>query len=285
MKISKVLKKIYNTNVDLFRRLWEQSCIHRRAREIDITNLYNEVHQHAAPCFVLSTGRCGTKLLTEILQKSTDIDPVHVPTPELTYYSEVAYRKAHSDPDLINKIVDTARYEQIRDAWLLQKKYVETNNRITFFCHALADLYPNSTFIHLVRKPEEFITSGLARNWYSGSVLHDEGRITPEDKELNQAEKIAWLWNETNSFIEEFKEVHSSDRVFTVLSEDLFKLVEASQQIFEYLSLEPPKRSILRKLIAKPINQQSKENSLGETITWKLLEKYAPLRSHYFNGH
>ncbi|MDZ7690395.1 MAG: hypothetical protein U5K69_04470 [Balneolaceae bacterium] len=108
-------------------------------------------------------------------------------------------------PEIVSKIVDAARYEQIRNAWLLDKKYIETNNRITFFCYALSELFPKSQFIHLVRQPEAFITSGLARDWYSNSVLHDEGRIKPTDNELQQVEKIAWLWNETNHFIEQFK--------------------------------------------------------------------------------
>ena len=200
----------------------------------------------------------------------------------MSYYAEFAYHKTESEPELVKRIIDSARYEQIRDAWLLGKKYVETNNRITFFCHALADLFPRSTFIHLVRKPEEFITSGLARNWYSGSVLHDEGRITPEGEELNQVEKIAWLWNETNTFIENFKQLQPDNRVITVRSEELFHSADTSVRILEFLHLEIPNRKILQKQIATPVNKQSKKTVDKSQVTSDLLEEFAPLRERYF---
>lgn len=282
MKIREILKKFYQANVNLYQELQDQSRIHRRIGEFDVPKLYERVHKEAAPCFVLSTGRCGTQLLTEILQESRQVEAQHVPTPELTYYSSFAYKNASGKPELVKKIVDAARYEQIRDAWLLEKKYVETNNRITFFCYALAELFPNATFIHLVRKPEDFITSGLARNWYSGTVLHDEGRITPEYQELSRVEKIAWLWNETNSFIEEFKKHCPAEQVLTIRSEQLFNSVSASSRIFDFLEIPSPAESIIRKKIEKPVNKQDKNQVSKDVVTGELLEQWTPLRARYF---
>lgn len=283
MKFTEIISKIYQSNVDLYRRLKEQSQIHKQARETDVTNLYEKVHAEAAPCFVLSTGRCGTKLLTNILQTNSGIDAQHVPTPELTYYSEFAYKNAETKSETISRIIDAARYEQIRDAFLLDKKFVETNHRITFFGHALAGLFPNARFVHLVRKPEEFITSGLARNWYSGGNLHDEGRIAPEDQQLNQAQKIAWLWNETNAFIEDFKQEISEDRVHTVRSEELFRSVQATIKIFHFLELESPSKTKIKQIIRKPVNKQSKTQIPDDAVTSELLERFAPLQSRYFD--
>ncbi|MFH5831720.1 sulfotransferase [Halalkalibaculum sp. DA3122] len=282
MKLRQILEKFYQVNVDLYRELRDQSRIHRQIREVDVRSLYDRVHREAAPCFVLSTGRCGTRLLTDILQESDQLRPQHVPTPELTYYSSFAYKNAREKPELVSSIIDSARYEQIRDAWVLGKKYVETNNRITFFCHALADLFPGSNFIHLVRKPEEFITSGLARNWYSGTVLHDEGRIAPEDNQVSQAEKIAWLWNETNGFIEAFKETCPEERVLTIRAEELFHSVDTTFRIFDFLDINPVAESVIRNKISRPVNQQDKSRVPKDRVTGQLLEQWTPLRSRYF---
>lgn len=283
MKLSNIIQKFYKTNADLYQQLQEQRQIHEQARQTDIASLYDRVHHQAAPCFVLSTGRCGTKLLTHLLQEKSSIKAVHVPTPEFTHYGDFAYKNALEQPEVVTRIVDAARYEQIRNAWLLGKKYVETNNRITFFCHALADLFPNSRFIHLVRQPEAFITSGMARDWYSNAVLHDEGRITPEDSNLKQAEKIAWLWNETNRFIEDFKEKTAADRVLTIRSDELFYSAETTLRIFDHLDLVPLERSRIEEIISEPVNKQAKKDVPKEAVTAELLEKFTPLRSRYFD--
>lgn len=282
MTVKEILKKFYQANIALYHRLREQSRIHKQIRDIYVPELYDKVHQEAAPCFVLSTGRCGTKLLTKILQLKSEIKATHVPTPEFTYYSEFAYLNVQSDPEGVKKIVDSARYEYIRNAWLLNKKYVETNNRITFFCFALAELFPRSLFIHLIRKPEEFIISGLARNWYSNSVLHDEGRITPADRQLSQVEKIAWLWNETNQFIENFKKTVQPDRILTVKSEELFSDPSVSNQIFDFLGQTLLSESEIKSLIKRPVNKQDTSKVDSSQVDPSLLKNYAPLRSVYY---
>lgn len=283
MKLTEIIQKFFQVNADLYQRLTEQRQIHEQARKKDIAHLYEEVHQQASPCFVLSTGRCGTKLLTYILSENERLKAEHVPTPEFTHYGAFAYQNAHSQPEVVARIVDGARYEQIRDAWLLEKIYVETNSRITFFCHALAELFPQSRFIHLVRQPEAFITSGLARDWYSNSVLHDEGRITPENESLDRVQKIAWLWNETNQFIEDFKQEIADGRLLTVRSDELFYSAETSLKIFGFLDVNPPERNRIEELIRKPVNKQDNKGQEEEQLSDELLAKFTPLRSRYFD--
>ena len=72
----------------------------------DYTELYDIVHKESEPCFVLSTGRCGTALLTKIFEQHSDIDVHHTPTPELVYYSKLAHENQKSMSNEIKYLVD-----------------------------------------------------------------------------------------------------------------------------------------------------------------------------------
>ena len=78
MKLTDILKKIYQVNRSLFRELKEQRRIHQQVQHLEVKDLYEQVHAEAAPCFVLSTGRCGTKLLTNILRQTGAVKTAHV---------------------------------------------------------------------------------------------------------------------------------------------------------------------------------------------------------------
>lgn len=258
MKISELFQAFVQNQKEYFTKLKEQQHLHKS--EEPLGDLYRRVHQEAKPVFVLSTGRVGTKLLTQIAGFDKEIYAVHEPYPELTYHSVEAYLKP-KDP-LVEQAVDVARYELIRNAFLLSKKYIETNNRITFFAYALAELYPGAKFVHLVRNPIDFVKSGIQRNWYSGMNFYDEGRIKEDDAAVwngfTLAEKIAWLWAHTNQFIEEFK-LSKPDRCFTIKSEDLYSGGEMVKELVEFMGVQVSSKEINR-LTKQKVNASNGKN-------------------------
>ncbi len=287
MKMKRFLRQLAQANRDFLRDQSDRKRLDRRRKEIDYYTLHNEVHRQARCCFVLSTGRCGTLLLDNLFSRHPGVRSYHEPRPELIYHSRYAYLNRQSRSDEIKALVDGARYEVIRDSYLLGKLYAETNNRITFFAFQLAELFPGARFIHLVRHPLRVIESGLKRSWYTGTHLHDEGRIQPRDAAglgwdtMNRVQKIAWLWNETNDFIEDFKEKHP-DRVLTVRAEDLFRQVETSQDIFRFITLDPPAADRIRRLIAHPVNvQKNKPRLRDRPEEMERLSGLMPLASRY----
>jgi hypothetical protein len=227
-----------------------------------ISELYRATHEQFDPLFVLSTGRTGTKLLTKIFNAHPAIQAFHEPFPEPYYHSAYAYRHHKERPGELRMMIDCARYGLIRDTFLTGKKYVETNNKLTFFAHPLAELYPKSRFVHLVRKPTAFVQSGCSRGWYSDRVITDEGRIQPRDgdhaawADYSQVKKIAWLWNETNRFIEEFKATLPGDRMLTIQSEALYRDPAAPRAVFELLGIESLPENTLKRLLKRPVNRQ-----------------------------
>jgi hypothetical protein len=281
--MSEILKDYLSHNKAFFEHLRNKKSINDR-KDVDFAALSSKVHEEFDPIFVLSTGRNGTLLLTNLLGKSKEAIVLHEPEPELSMPSKLAYEKHLSDPTFVSGMFEGARYEYLRTAFLLHKKYIETNNRITFFAFEIAKLYPNSKFIHLVRNPSSFIKSGLGRNWYSGETLYDEARIVMNDSKvwntLNQYEKIAWLWNETNQFIEEFKTTIESTRVLTVKAEDLFKSVQISNDIFTFCELNPISNSAIAKIIGTKTNA-GKAVLTDDKLLRNSQEKYCLLTQNY----
>jgi len=261
MNYKKNIDRLFTANKNAVKNIVRSRKIHT-LKSVDYFNLFKEVHENASPCFVLSTGRCGTHLLTKLLSEHKKVDVYHAPSPELVYYSKYAFENADNKGEEIKRIIDAARYEYIRDSYLLEQQFVETNNRITFFALQLSLLYPESKFIHLIRDPVDFVKSGINRGWYSGSNEHDEGRIELNSEEwthYSDAKKIAWLWETTNRYIENFKGEIGSQRVMMIKSEELFSDLEMAESIFKHLELKPINSERIKKIIEKPTNVGKKK--------------------------
>lgn len=268
MNYKKNIDKIISANKNAVKEILRSKKIHT-LKSSDYFNVFNEVHDKSAPCFVLSTGRCGTHMLTKLLSEHKKIDVFHTPIPELIYYSKYAYENNIEKSEELGKIVDAARYDYIRDSYLLGQQFVETNNRITFFAHQLAALYPKAKFVHLVRNPVAFTKSGFNRGWYSGKNEHDEGRIELKSEEWNQysdLKKIAWLWEATNRFIEDFKNKIEPERVIFLKSEELFSDAEKAGNIFKFLDLDSISPERIKSIIGKPTNvgKMKRKNKLSD---------------------
>ncbi|MBL4657795.1 MAG: sulfotransferase, partial [Flavobacteriales bacterium] len=269
MKISDIISEVFDVNKKYFKGLKEGALI-SRLTSYKADEIYPMVHASEDICFVLSTGRCGTKLLTNIFESHGECLPFHQPIPELLHFNKYAYSNFESKNEELTSMIDIARFEYIRKTILLDKHYIETNSNITFFAHQLAKLFPNSRFIHVIRKPEGFVKSGYSRGWYTGKISYDENKITTDDvdgvswEKISQIGKIAWLWNETNSFVHNFKATLPENRILTVTSEGLFKDPEVMGEIFKFLSLAPLDDSQMEKFLSKKVNAQQNSVDLTE---------------------
>lgn len=235
--------------------------------------------------FVLSTGRCGTGLITELFCHSTKLRVEHNPKPELEYASSIVHRDNVNEDALIVAVL-AARFDLFfLDTFLRGKMYVETNNRISFFAPALAKLLPNAKFVHLVRDPADFVRSGMCRGYYEqGVVQHQrlDGAGYAPWNNFSRLEKIAWEWNEINRKIEDFKSHADVDRVLTMNSESLYKDPQSTMHLFEFLQIENPfegKKGLrsLKKLLSNPVNKQ-KAGYFPKYKDWNDSDKQAFLR-------
>ena len=274
MRKDKLLKEWFEFNTKYWKALKLRAKLHGHLKDSDV--LPEDVLAQAAPVFVLSTGRVGTMLLTRLFELEKGLNIEHEALPEMLYTGKLAYADP-SNIEFTKGAFMAGRYEAIRDCQLQNLRYVETNNRLTFFAPAMAALFPNAKFIHLLRHPDSFVSSGIQRNWYTGKTITDEGRIAPAKNSgiERQQDKIAWLWNATNAFIDDFKEGAGKDRTLTVRSEDLFSNAEEAERILNWLDFKADKTSI-QKVLNRPVNTSRKKKTQQEynpDLT-PLVEKY-----------
>ncbi|ADL13610.1 sulfotransferase family protein [Acetohalobium arabaticum] len=251
-------------------------------------NLEEKVLNEANCYFVLSTGRCGTLLLTKILNLDENSDVFHRPSPELVFPSTYAYKIGNDNPEKFKIASMCARYDHIENSFICDRNFVETNCRITFFAPFLAQVFKKSKFIHLVRSPISFIKSAVSRGFYQHPKA-DRGHITPKDDAsiswdtMTPIEKSAWLWNETNSYIEDFKQEIDSSRYITIFSENLFTRPEEAEKSLSFLGNKSISKKQISKIIKKPVNK-SKKSSLANNLNEeqiKNIEKYTSLAKLY----
>lgn len=229
-------------------------------RSVDMDNV-------PSPVFFLSTGRCGTAWFSNLISSDRSVKVLHNPTPTLTYQSKLAFEHYYeNEPDqevvkLFKEIYLAGRESHIRYSYKTKRRIVETNSGITFFCYILAELFPNAKFVHLIRNPLEFISSGLRRDYYIGSN-EDIRRIKSDQifetwNETDRILKVAWLWYSTNSFIYEFGKKYP-DRIYRFnFSKDLN--LDKTMNLLDFLEIKVSKRKI-DKNISKPINVQKGGN-------------------------
>lgn len=249
------------------------------AKSVSFLEVERNNWENVRPCFVLSTGRSGTLQLNSLLSLSPIAYAVHQPKPELIRASKRAYEEIFKFPEIFEETFKSAREEMVFEAMQRNKIFVETNNRITFFAPIIPKVFPNAIFIHLVRHPADFVRSGIRRNWYSGKHDHDIGRIVPTDSQVRQKwgtwsniEKMGWLWNETNQFIENFIATIDSKNVLFVKAEQLFSNPDITKSIYAFLNLTNPNMRYIKKQLKKPVNVQRK-GSFPKLKDWNMEDR------------
>lgn len=274
----RLAKKLLLTNWGILREYQERRNYHRLPAEY-WEGLPDLVLNQQAPVFFLSTGRCGTALLTQIFDRLPGVQCHHAPRPELLYSERLAYEFGHCQFEAFRTAVLTARFELMADSLVRGRSYVETNYRMTFFAPHLRSLFPKAKFVHLVRHPGDFVTSAVRSRYYLGQYT-DIGRIRPVHcaeselwPEMSHIERCAWLWNETNGFIERFKEDCEPSQVMTVKAESLFRYPHATRDILAHCDIASPPLPTLERWIRRRVNSQSDFKSFPAFKNWSDAQK------------
>lgn len=244
---------------------------------LSLFDLRNEnFAQIEKPVFFLSTGRCGTKWFTKLLSSDASLKVFHNQHPEFLYQGKMCYEllkenQAKQHLPLLKEVFLTGREDLMLKCAQTNHRYVETNNRITFFAPVINEIFKDAIFIHVYRHPIQFITSGLNRRWYKGDP-HDVARIESKDASWNnysQLEKIAWLWNETNKFIDEFLDGIPDDRKYTLNFNQ--KNTQNIQELLNIIDVSVSEGK-LDELMDKRVNSQ-KISTATEASSWSSAEK------------
>ena len=246
-----------------------------RIATLSLDDVDQESLAFVEPTVVLSTGRCGTKWLTELLCKDARLRVNHSDYPELLRESRLAYEGYAEDPRLFHEILRATRDGYLLDSHRRGQRYVETNPRITFFAYAVREVYPKARFVHLSRHPGDFVRSGIRRNWYTGTY-YDQSRPRMQDQEkwdrLTPIEKIAWLWNETNQYIEDFLASRESPvDCIQVKCEEMFGDVHVAARLCEFVGADVSMGDI-ESMHRRRVNRQ-RTGSMRSYDSWSYEER------------
>lgn len=237
------------------------------------------------PVFFLSTGRCGTNWFTVLLSNDNSLKVFHEPKPNLGVQGRIAYElytrsdfhPGESEASLLREIVLTGREQYLRYSYKSQRRFVETNNQISFLAPAISEIFPGAKFIHLNRHPGEFVRSAMRRNFYN--TTDDIKRIVPVETDpaheqwnnFSPIEKNSWLWTATNTFIEKFKSTLPAENHYYF---DFNKLDEDNiHNLCAFLNVDIDKNRI-RKMLRQPVNAQQSGQVKGYS-NWSNEEKSA----------
>jgi hypothetical protein len=212
----------------------------------------------------------------------------HSDYPELLRESRMAYEGYDANPKLFQELLRAGRDGYLLDCYRRNQLYVETNHRITFFAHAIRTVYPKAKFVHLYRHPGDFVRSGIRRNWYAGGYydvcrprIRDDATWDP----MTPIEKLAWLWNQTNQYIETFlSTLESGESFLRVRCEALFSDVDAAAELCDFVGAGISRREI-RSMHKRRINRQwtgrmRRYDEWGEDEKLQL-SRFAPLAPRY----
>lgn len=239
----------------------------RPIKKISVEELYASPDIIRDPVFFLSTGRCGTEWFSYTLSKAKNTVVFHHPTPSLSIQNKFIYQLYERNvagliatEEVSKQLLLLAREQHFRYAYKSDKRYIETNNHITFFANALAKLFSSAKFIHLYRHPGDFVTSGMNRGWFAENIPATVKMIEPPRQEAwdnsTRIQKISWVWNETNAFIETFKQSYPG-RVYSYdfTKRDTTELMA----LFDFLNIERDHKSLIKSLeIKKNIQKEIK---------------------------
>jgi len=287
-KITNLLKQ---TSKRQWYWLWEMGLSKKKADVYTMrNNSFRDLHR---PVFFLSTGRTGTKWFAELLKEDKKLSVFHSCVPDLAIQNKFIYEFPNTDPALKNEttkeIFLSAREEYLIYANKTQKQFVETNNQFVFFAPMIAKLIPHAIFIHLYRHPGEFVRSGVRRKWYDQEDLSKYKLITnnkidtDEWQNLSEIEKIAWLWNETNEFIEDFKKSIPSERFFEFNFNELD--TENTLKLAQFIGADISPQNIQSRLNKSENSQQQGSfktyNDWSEEDKKQLIDRCGKLAKQY----
>jgi glycosyltransferase involved in cell wall biosynthesis len=275
-----------------------QTCV-QTYKEKGSATAYGRHHLTKLPkraFFVLSTGRCGTKTLAQLLDSAPNGRVWHHPKPYLINETLQAYHNR------IDKVTEfwKARSSIINRTWAEGLIHGETDHNMTPFCDIIKEEIPASKFVVLVRDPRDFVQSGMRRNYYHGHPW-DSGRLRPPagiaewDRwhAMDQFEKICWLWRETYEYILKAAQKIAPERVFILRFEDLIADFVKTAELFDFLGLTDFHQTGYEKTISKKLNAQqtgdfpTPENwteDLHETL-WKECGELAMTFGYRKNAH
>lgn len=210
--------------------------------------------------FIVSTGRSGSKAIAELINQHPESECYHDSFPHIYSYSQDFLYEQEARDETRNKIETLYNSLDIGKG----KVHGQSDQKLSPLIPILADLFPTSKFIWLVRKADSFVNSSYPRGWFDNSEFElppntkefFEKKVSPsqfdayhrtngarlgvvsqeEWESMTAFERNCWYWSYWNEMIE--KELNLLDKTRSKFIR-LNELSNRSQDILDFLSLSP----------------------------------------------
>lgn len=220
------------------------------------TNILRELKTAEKPdFFVLTTGRSGSTTISDFLSKHSKITCVHEPRKQLirlsTEFAHGEKTKNQVQDELFSIYCNSSRYPD--------SVYGESDQKFWNLVPIVAELFPNSKFIWLIRDGRDVISSTCARRWFDQSIEEERGNPTSQDvidrwlyyrlnggkcgafnsekwDEMSFFERNCWYWSHINTSIKNQLNAISRDRWQMVKLEELTHTYEG---LIKFLGMGP----------------------------------------------
>jgi len=217
----------------------------------------DEMYYTYSPIFILSTGRTGSKFITKLLNLSPQVAAFHEPRPTLEYFSNYAYHHQQGK-NILSNMINAARMESILDVFIKNKIYIESNQCLTFFAPVIASLFKKAKFIHIIRHPGDFVRSAIRKGWHRNDSIWESGRVKMSDQnqwnKLDHIEKLSWVWDITNRFIENFFKQIKAERVISFKIEDISENDDTLKRLFSFIGIGNIEWEDINQLLKEKVN-------------------------------
>lgn len=192
--------------------------------------------------FLITPGRSGTKTLIQYLQRNSDLFAIHAPTPWLATVGSLFW-KNEVGVEGAKWAYYSSRESYLQMAYEMGLTFVDGDCKNLPLLPALADFFPNSKFVHVLRNPVKFVCSGLDRGYYTekdailwGHLLNDP-QVFKANSFKQQVELISDFWESSNKIAEDIKNKVGSSRYVLLKSESMFSDGAQIYKTFDYLGI------------------------------------------------
>ena len=218
----------------------------------------DRMYEAFSPVFILSTGRSGSKFIAGLLDLAPNAASYHEPRPTLQYFSDYAFHHQEHG-DILGKIIESARMELLLETFIQDKLYIESNQCLTFFAPFIKKIFKRAKFVQIIRHPGTFAHSAIRKGWHKNDSIWESGRVHLQDasqwNRLDHIGKLAWVWNVTNRYIEDFKRTLPAEDFFACKIEDLSSNIGLARELFAFAGLKAPEEAEIEKFQRQRINE------------------------------
>jgi len=231
--------------------------------------------------FVTGTGRCGTKLFSKLFSLSDYSICEHE-----RFFRHRSMMKFYRDNDFSSFLEDINLHiiPTINYFNKLNKSYGISSGHMFFSIRYLYHIFgENVRFILLVRRPEEFVRSALARGFFDPDHPHSCIQILPNPRDhmfdrwntASPFEKCLWYWTLVNQFV---------ICAFQKLPKNIYKIfrieyvnTDLIKDLFDFLELPDFKEAEIQKLLIHRINASPGQGDESDTNPYSLPISLEPI--------